>query len=110
MITVTDAAARQIEIAASDDGMKDLALRVAVRQDDTGSLEYGIGFDEIRDDDIKFRAGNVTLVIAPAFREVLSDMTIDYAEIEPGKFHFIFINPNDPNHVAPGSDRDNLDS
>lgn len=110
MITVTEAATRQIETAASDSSMSGLALRVAVRQDDTGSFEYGIGFDEIRDDDIKVKAGNITLVIAPAFREVLTDMTIDYAEIEPGKFHFIFINPNDPNHVAPGEDRGNLDS
>ena len=28
-------------------------------------------------------------------------MTIDYVELEPGSWQFIFLNPNDPSYVPP---------
>lgn len=110
MINVSESAHKQIKEAASRDEMKGLALRLAVRQDESGSFEYGIGFDEIKDNDIRIEQDGITLIIAPAFKDVLEGMTVDYVEIEPGKFHFIFINPNDPNHVAPDEERGNLNS
>ena len=110
MITISESALKQIQEAAKQDDMKGLALRLAVRQDDAGAYEYGIGFDEIRDEDLKFENDGITVVVAPAYKEVLEGLTIDYVEIEPDKFHFIFVNPNDPNHVAPGEERGNLDS
>lgn len=110
MITISESALEQIQAAATQDDMKGLALRLAVRQDDAGAFEYGIGFDEIKDEDLKFEKGGVTVVVAPAYKDVLEGLTIDYVEIEPDKFHFIFVNPNDPNHVTPGEERNNLDS
>lgn len=110
MISISESALKQIQQAAARDEMKGLALRIAIRQDDSGSFEYGIGFDDIKDDDIKIAQDGFTMIVSPAFKEVLEGTNIDYVEIEPGKFHFIFINPNDPNHVAPNEERGNLNS
>jgi iron-sulfur cluster assembly protein len=32
---------------------------------------------------------------------LLSGMTLDFVEIEPGSFQFIFMNPNDPEFTPP---------
>jgi len=32
---------------------------------------------------------------------LLDQATMDYVEIEPGQFHFIFLNPKDPNYRPP---------
>ncbi len=29
--------------------------------------------------------------------------TLDYVELQPGQHHFIFMNPNDPDHAPPSS-------
>jgi iron-sulfur cluster assembly protein len=31
-------------------------------------------------------------------------MTMDYVELEPGSWQFIFMNPNDPNYKPPEAD------
>ena len=32
---------------------------------------------------------------------MLRGATLDFVELEPGDFQFIFLNPNDPNYVPP---------
>ena len=101
MFKVTPQAAEQIRLAAQEGNMQGMALRIAVRTDDSGALEYGMGFDEATDDDILVTSEGIEIVISPAFIEQLNDTTMDYVELEPGKMHFIFMNPNDPNYRPP---------
>ena len=95
MITVTPTAAEQIRAAATASDADGLALRIAARRDTDGSLHYAMGFDNLRDQDLRVASEGVDLAVAPGQRDLLAGMTIDYVEFEPGDFRFIFINPND---------------
>lgn len=101
MITVTPRAAEQIKKAAEEGGMEDLALRLAVQEADDGSFEYGMGFDETKDDDMVFQSEGVELIIAPQYGPMLKGTVVDFVEYEPGDYRFIFMNPNDPNYEPP---------
>ena len=96
MITVTPPAAAQILQSAGGAG-----LRLAARLDDKGVIEYGMGFDDKADGDTQVAASGITLLISPGSVELLTGATLDYVEINPGEWRFIFINPNDPSHKAP---------
>ena len=96
MITVTPQAAAQILQSAGG-----AALRLAARLDDKGVIEYGMGLDEPAEGDQKVESNGVTLLVSPGSVELLSGATLDYVEINPGEWRFIFINPNDPSHKAP---------
>jgi iron-sulfur cluster assembly protein len=96
MITVTPPAAAQILQSASGAG-----LRLAARLDDKGVIEYGMGLDEQAEGDEKVVSNGVTLLVSPGSVELLAGATLDYVEINPGEWRFIFINPNDPSHKAP---------
>ena len=95
MITVTASAAAQIRVAATQSDADEMGLRIAARRDEQGALHYVMGFDEARGDDLVVPSEGVALVVAPAHRDLLDGMTLDYVELEPGDFRFIFINPND---------------
>ena len=96
MITVTPQAAAQIRQSAGGAG-----LRLAARLDAKGVIEYGMGFDERAEDDALLVSNGVTVLVSPGSVELLSGATLDYVEINPGEWRFIFINPNDPSHQAP---------
>ena len=100
MITVTPPAAAQILQSAGGAG-----LRLAARLDDKGVIEYGMGFDEQVDGDEKVVSNGVTILVSPGSVELLTGATLDYVEINPGEWRFIFINPNDPSHKAPKAAR-----
>ena len=73
-----------------------MSLRVAAHIDEaSGELQYGIGFDDPREDDERIDAHGITLLISPLSRDAVGGLTIDYAEIEPGDFRFIFMHPDD---------------
>jgi iron-sulfur cluster assembly protein len=95
LITVTPDAARQIGAAAGSSDASGLALRIAANRGGDGSLDYAMGFDNVRKGDIAFTSEDVPLVVAVEHRELLAGMTLDFVEYEPGDFRFIFINPND---------------
>jgi iron-sulfur cluster assembly protein len=98
MITVTPQAAEQIAKSAQQAGAGGVCLRLAARLDDKGVLEYGMGFDDKADGDTQVAATGITLLISPGSVELLTGATLDYVEINPGEWRFIFINPNDPSH------------
>jgi len=100
MITITPQAAEQILKSADGAG-----LRLAARLDAKGVIEYGMGFDECAEGDTQVVSNGVTLLVAAGSVELLSGATLDYVEINPGEERFIFINPNDPSHKAPGPAR-----
>jgi iron-sulfur cluster assembly protein len=103
-ITITPDAARQIRVAATSARCEDLGLRIAVRRDEAGALHYAMGFDEVGADDLVLPSEGIALVVSAGHGPLLDGMSLDYVEIDPGDFRFVFINPNDPDvrHPAPG--------
>lgn len=100
MITVTPQAAVQIAKSAGQTGGGG-CLRLAARLDAKGVIEYGMGFDEKADGDTEFVSNDVTILVSPGSVELLSGATLDYVELNPGEWRFIFLNPNDPSHKPP---------
>jgi iron-sulfur cluster assembly protein len=102
MITITPAAAEQIRASAREGNMEGLSMRIAARRDADGSIHYGMGFDDNRQEgDICINAGGIDVIIGETSQILVDGMTVDYVEIEPGTFQFIFLNPNDVNYVPP---------
>lgn len=98
MFNLTPSAAEQILRAAAAqqaDTGETLHLRVAAKIED-GEIVYGMGFDEERDQDAVIESGGVTLLIAPRSQELLAGAILDFVELQPGEFQFVFVNPNDP--------------
>ena len=92
MLTVTDTALDQIRSAALQGRAVGMALRLAARRGDDGSVDYGMGFDEPHDDDEQIAFDDLVVVVAAgASRTLLAGTTLDYVELEPGDFRFIFI-------------------
>lgn len=106
MFTLTSAAARQIQQAADSSGAQEMALRVAAKVDADGSTQYGMGFDDPNDEDMKLDLDGVAVVIAGDSQELLIDTVLDYVELEPGEFNFIFIDGSQsqgaPEQASPG--------
>lgn len=96
MITVTPSAAQQIRVAATQSDSDEMGLRIAARRAADGTIDYAMGFDEARGDDLVLNSEGIALVVSPRERELLDGMTLDYVELEAGDFRFIFINPNEP--------------
>ena len=102
MFTLTEAATQQVQVAAKQGGAEGMALRLVARRKEDGSIEYLMGFDEANDKDIQISAGDVQVVWAPEYEVLLKGTVMDYVEMEPGDFRFIFLNPNDDHFVPPG--------
>lgn len=96
MFSVTSSAAAEIAGAAARSDAAGMALRVAARQSADGSVEYGMGFDEPREGDMPLQIQGVNLVIAPASQPILESVVLDFVELEPGNFNFIFADQNAP--------------
>lgn len=94
MFTMTPRAAEQIRNAAElqDDNP---SLRVAAKIDDDGQMSYGMGFDEERENDLLIDSNGVQILISARSQELLDQATLDFVELRPGEFQFIFINPKD---------------
>lgn len=101
MIKLTPNAAKQVMESAKQSQSDALALRIAAKIKPDGTYEYGMGFDETKDDDVKISSEGINLIVSPDCRELLEDTVLDFVEMESGQFEFIFFNPNDPDHKAP---------
>jgi iron-sulfur cluster assembly protein len=102
MITITPAASKQIQASAAESGMEKPALRIAAKRMPAGNIDYGMGFDDHeRDNDLVFKTGGIEVVIEPVSVDLLKNAVLDYVEMEPGEFRFIFMNPNDPDYRPP---------
>ena len=100
-ITITEKAAEQIKKSAFETSADNLPLRIAATRQADNSIHYGMGFDDIGNVDGKdhfFSSHGVDIVIAESSIELLTGTTVDYVELEPNQFHFVFLNPNDPNY------------
>jgi len=101
MITVTKRAAEHIKASTDKESEEELFLRLAAKENDDGSIEYGLGMDEVREGDEKVNSSGVTVVIAQESQDLLKGCALDFVDIEDGQPQFIFMNPNDPNYVPP---------
>ena len=105
MISVTPAAAKQIQVSAQQGNSANMPLRVAVTRMEDGSFHYAMGFDDTRrEDDNTFRSEGIDIVVAPQSLELLNGTVVDYVELDDGKWEIIFINPNDPVQKQGSSD------
>ena len=91
MFTLTPAAADQIARAAAEQPDNQCALRVAAKHDEKdGELVYGMGFDEKREDDLVLDANGIAILISPLSQPLLEDTTLDFSEVQPGEFQYVF--------------------
>ncbi|MCW8956436.1 MAG: hypothetical protein OQL09_06105 [Gammaproteobacteria bacterium] len=101
MINLTAEAAKQIRLSAKESNLQGLPLRLAGTRNDDGSIHYGMGFDDVKEDDTTYTSDGIDLVVSAVSKDLLDGMTVDFVEIEPGKPQFIFMNPNDKNYTPP---------
>lgn len=101
MLKVTEAAVEQIRTAALQGRAVGMALRVAARLADDGSIEYGMGFDDTHEDDAPIEFDGLTVVVAATSRPLLQGTTLDWVELEPGQRRFIFVPPDAAPDAAP---------
>jgi len=98
---LTKAAAEQVLKAAKEGGAEGMSLRLAASNNSDGSIDYRMGFDAVTDEDIRFQSEGVDIVMSPEDVPMLDETVMDFVEIEPGKPHFIFMNPKDPTYEPP---------
>jgi iron-sulfur cluster assembly protein len=91
MFTLTPQAASQIRASAARGGAAEAALRVAARREPDGSIAYGMGFDEPREGDMPLEVEGIQVLIAPPSQALLQTTRLDFVELEPGSFDFVFI-------------------
>ena len=96
MFSLTSAAAKQIQQAADDSGANEMALRVAAKKDADGALQYGMGFDDPSEEDMKLDLQGIAVVINGESQELLFDTVLDFVELNPGEFNFIFMQASHP--------------
>ncbi len=94
MFILTPTAAEQIVRAAAEQPESKPMLpmlRVAAKYDENdGELVYGMGFDEEREDDLAIETGGIKILISPPSQPLLENTTLDFTEVHPGEFQFIF--------------------
>lgn len=106
-IEVTETAANQIKKAAIESKLENTPLRIAATRKSDESIHYGLGFDDIGNNSEKdhtFESHGVEIVVADSSLGILDGTTLDYIELEPKQFHFVFMNPNDPNYSPPSEE------
>ena len=107
MITLTPKAAEQVKQSAKQNQMEGMPLRIAARRDEQGSIQYAMGFaDQQNENDMSYVSRGVDLMVPPDSVELLKGTTLDFVELEPGLFYFIFLNPYDPDYVPPKEEDD----
>ncbi|MCF6259097.1 MAG: iron-sulfur cluster assembly accessory protein [Gammaproteobacteria bacterium] len=101
IISFSPAAIAQIKTNMQDSEHSVMALRIAATMSADETINYGIGFDETKEGDVKFTDDGVNFLISPDCLELLNDAHVDYVDVENDQHHFIFLNPNDPNYKPP---------
>ena len=99
--TVTIAAAEQIRKSMPENETP--ALRIAAQVMEDGNVEVGMGFDEQREFDLEIVTNGINILIGATSREVLEGVTLDFQEVAPGNFNFVFVPPEDRRPPPPSS-------
>ncbi len=99
MFKMTTEAADQVRVAAAQGGTEGMPLRLAARKKDDGSIEYIMGFDEAKDDDIRLETEGIPVVMAPEYVPLLDTAVLDFVTLDDSdEKQFIFVNPQDANY------------
>lgn len=104
MITLTQNAIKQVRIAHDQNSAAEMGLRLAAKKEEDGSISYGMGFDEVHEDDMIFKFDGIQVMFAPVYGPLLNGATLDFVELNPGEMNFIFLNPNDAHYAPEGSE------
>jgi Fe/S biogenesis protein NfuA len=106
MITITEAAQRQISGLLADEDRRGLVLRLAITGRQPGGFQYKLGFvreDEKADDDVVVDAGSFKVFIDAESAPNIQGATLDFME-DPLQSGFKLQNPNsgwtDPKAIA----------
>jgi iron-sulfur cluster assembly protein len=91
MFRLTSQAATQIRNAALAADSGEMALRVAAKRGADGEVEYAMGFDDERQNDTTLSVEGIRIVISQHSTALLAGIELDYVELEPGAFNFIFV-------------------
>ncbi|HVO09064.1 MAG TPA: hypothetical protein VMT83_19920 [Burkholderiaceae bacterium] len=96
MFNVTPAAAQEILAAAQRSGAEGMALRVAARRGPDGDPEYGMGFDDEREDDQRMQFESLAVLVGAPSQALLAGTVLDFVEVQPGRFDFVFAPAPEP--------------
>ena len=103
MISVTTNAAKQIQLAAEQGNMQNMALRLVAQKAADGSFQYLMGFDDQhKDSDLEFKSEGIRILTTADAYPLLKGTVIDYVQLDNGESQFVFKNPNDPNYTPAG--------
>lgn len=103
MLTLTPAAATQILASSLESGAEGMALRVAAKIEDDGQLTFGLGYDEEREHDLSYECEGLTILIAPPSRDLLEGMLLDFVEVAPDDWQFVFMRTGESGSCPPSS-------
>ncbi len=103
MLSISPNALQQIHIAIQQADAKGLGLRIAAKLADDRSLQYALGFDELKQEDQAAIIDGIPVLIDSLSRQLLDEAVLDFVEIEPSDFQFVFLNPLDPHYVPPAA-------
>lgn len=101
MFSITENAAEQIIKQMKETNSQGLGLRFAAKFSEDRSIQYMMGFDEIAESDTPLTIANIKVLMDEETSTLMEEAKLDFVELEPGDFQFIFINPLDPSYVAP---------
>ncbi len=102
-ITVTEAAAAELQRAMEAQGKQDLALRIAVLPGGCAGMQYGLSLDsEEQLGDEEFESGGIRLVIGRQDLPLVAGMQVDYVQSVSGS-GFKVENPNASESCGCGS-------
>jgi len=93
MITVTEAAARQLEALLVEKDAPGKGLRVFVERGGCAGLQYGMTLDDANDGDAVVEQAGVKVLVDPESAAFLRGATLDYADDLAGT-GFRLNNPN----------------
>ncbi|HSD40317.1 MAG TPA: iron-sulfur cluster biosynthesis family protein [Burkholderiales bacterium] len=91
MLKVTPAAAAAILDSANRSGADGMALRLAAKVGADGAAQFGLGFDEEREQDRVIESHGARVLVAPPSQPLLSGVTLDFGEMENGELGFVFL-------------------
>ena len=94
MIVLSDSATDKVRSLMEQEGVADLALRVAVRPGGCSGFSYEMFFDtDVADDDKTLDYSGVKVVVDPSSASLLEGATLDYKDGLQGA-GFAIDNPN----------------
>ena len=94
MIVLTDTATEKVRSLIEQEGVADLALRVAVRPGGCSGFSYEMFFDtDVANDDKTLDYEGVKVVVDPSSAQLLEGATLDYKDGLQGA-GFAIDNPN----------------